>query len=173
MYIDVRAISLRRQLAAGLFGELVGGVLGLVIGAVIGGNMYGPGQTMEIMSEGVATDTSTASDSAMAFAGMYGYEATGWVGIIVGIIVGGVTGVWWAGRRRGVHGSFVATLMGSLLAVLLCAGILVAAGGGAGGDWLFNKERLTLPFLLLATPLGATLGFMVTGRIPGRTGPHD
>ena len=159
-----RGRRLAAEFVAGLIGSVACAVLGLLVGAVIGGNLYGPGQTMEMTSEGVATDNSMASDSAMAFAGMYGYEATGWVGLIVGVIVGGSAGVYWAGRLGSRTSSYLATFLTSVLAVLVGAGMLLLTGGGANGDWLFNKHPRTLPILFLMTLLGGMLGFEVTRR---------
>ncbi len=140
-----RGRRLVNELVAGFLAGLLGGVLGLVVGAVVGGNLYGP-------------------SGGEAFAGMYGYEATGWAGLIVGVIVGGSTGVYWAGRFGSRTSSYLATFLTSVLAVLVGAGVLLATGGGINGDWLFNKHPRTLPILFLMTLLGGMLGFELTRR---------
>ena len=140
-----RGRRLAAEFVAGLIGSVVCAVVGLLVGAVIGGNLY-------------------AVNAGEAFAGMYGYEATGWVGLIVGVIVGGSAGVYWAGRFGSRTSSYLATFLTSVLAVLVGAGMLLLTGGGANGDWLFNKHPRTLPILFLMTLLGGMLGFEVTRR---------
>lgn len=155
-----RGRRLAAEFVAGFIGALLGAVLGLVIGTIIGGNLYGPGGGG--MSAG--TNAVEATGSGEAFAGMYGYEATGWVGLIVGVIVGGSAGVYWAGRFGPFSGSYVVTILTSVLAVLVGAGVLLATGDVAREDWLFNKHPWTLPILFLMTLLGGMLGLEVTRR---------
>jgi hypothetical protein len=66
------------KLVAALAGALVGGVALFVIGAFFGGNL--------------ATD--------FTFAGLRGYEATGIVGLLLGVVGGGVLGAQLV-RKRG------------------------------------------------------------------------
>ena len=131
------------EIAGGILGGLGGGIAGMVVGSVIGGNLSGPQEVL-------------------TFAGMYGYEATGWVGIIVGVIIGGSACVYVVGRRGGHRPSYVATLVASLLAVLLGAALLFATGKVAHEDWLLNKHPLTLPTLFLTTVLGGIVGCELT-----------
>ena len=119
----------------GLVAGFFGGVIGFVVGVMIGGNLVGP-------------------ETPLAFGGMRGYEATGWVGLVAGVILGGSAGVYLVGRRGRVAGLYAATLITSIVAVLVGAALLLAVGGGAPGNWLLMVFLMTL--------VGSMLGFELT-----------
>ncbi len=131
------------EIVVGLVAGFLGGVIGFVVGVMIGGNLGGP-------------------ETPVAFGGMRGYEATGWVGLVAGVILGGSAGVYLVGRRGRVAGSYAATLMASILAVLVGAVLLLAVGGAAPGNWLLSTHPLALPMLFLMTLVGSMLGFELT-----------
>ena len=128
------------QIVAGLVAGFLLGVVGFIVGMIIGGNLHGPENPVE-------------------FGGMRGYEATGWVGLVAGVILGGSAGVYLAGRRGRVAGSYAATLMASILLVLVGTVLLLATGGAAPGNWLLSTHPLALPMLFLITLVGSMLGF--------------
>ena len=123
------------EIVAGLVAGFLTGVIGFVVGMIIGGNLHGP-------------------ENPLAFAGMVGYEATGWVGVVAGVILGGSAGVYLVGRRGRVAGLYAATLITSIVAVLVGAALLLAVGGGAPGNWLLMVFLMTL--------VGSMLGFELT-----------
>ncbi len=133
------------QIVAGLVAGFLLGVVGFIVGMIIGGNLGGP-------------------NNPVAFGGMRGYEATGVLGLIVGVVLGGSAGVYLVGRRGRVAGSYAATLMAGIVAVLVGAALLLASGGVKPGNWLLNTHPLMLPTLFLMTLLGSTLGFELTRR---------
>ena len=131
------------EIVVGLVAGFLGGVMGFIVGMVIGGNIGGP-------------------ETPVAFGGMRGYEATGVLGLIVGVVLGGSTGVYLVGRRGRVAGSYAATLMVGIAAVLVGAALLLASGGVKPGNWLLNTHPLMLPTLFVMTLVGSMLGFELT-----------
>lgn len=67
-----------RAVVGGLLGTALGLLLGFIVGANIGGNWF----------------------TSFSFAGQRGYEATALIGGVVGAVVFGALGVWFARRRR-------------------------------------------------------------------------
>ncbi len=131
------------EIVVGLVAGFLGGVIGFVVGVMIGGNLGGP-------------------ETPVAFGGMRGYEATGWVGLVAGVILGSSAGVYLVGRRGRAAGSYAATLMASILLVLVGAVLLLAVGGAAPENWLLSTHPLALPMLFLMTLVGSMLGFELT-----------
>ncbi|HZG69861.1 MAG TPA: hypothetical protein VEZ12_24225, partial [Herpetosiphonaceae bacterium] len=131
------------------------GILCGIVGAIIGGNLGGP-------------------ENPVAFGGMRGYEATGVLGLIVGVVLGGSAGVYLGGRRSRVPGSYAATLMAAIVAVLVGAVLLLASGGVKPGNWLLNTHPLMLPMVFLMTLLGSMLGFeLARSRMQPAAGEVD
>ncbi len=130
-------VALKRfviQLAVGMVGGFMCGLLALFVGMIIGGNL--------------ATN--------FTFAGNRGYEATGGIGLLVGLILGAPILVYHVGRRRDGTGTLRATLAGSVLtAVLIGSAILLSPG-------LRLPESVFLLTGLIA--LGATVGYNIHER---------
>ncbi len=130
------------ELVAGLVAGLLAGIVGFVVGMIIGGNLGGP--------NACASGTRPC-----------GYEDFAWIGLVIGVTIGGATGVYVAGRRRAT-GSYTATIMSSILGVLLGAILLLVSGGTGPRDFLLNTHRLALPTVFGMTLVGGMLGFELT-----------
>lgn len=123
------------QLIVGALGGFIIGMLGAFIGAVIGGNF--------------ATN--------FEFAGNRGYEATGGIGLLVGVVLGTPTLVYAFSRWRDTTGMYLPTLAGSVLAAILVGGIILVSPRLRLVDSVF-------PLIGLIT-LGAVVGYNNTQQL--------
>jgi hypothetical protein len=130
-------LSLKRfvaQLIVGAIGGFISGMLMLLVVAIIGGN--------------IATN--------FAFAGNRGDEATGGIGLRIGIVLGTPPVVYAVSRRQDIPGRYLPTLAGSVLAAVVVGGSLLVSP-----RLRFVDSVVPLTGLIA---LGATIGYNSTQR---------
>ena len=131
-------VSLKRflaQLVLGTVGGFFSGMLCLFIAIVVGGNFF----------------------TNFEFAGGRGYEATGGIGLLIGVVFGTPTLVYAFTRRRDGTGAYLPTLAGSVVASVLVGSIILVSPQ-------LRLDQSVFPVTAL-TALGATIGYNSTHRL--------
>lgn len=123
------------QLIVGAIGGYISGLLMLLVAAIIGGNL--------------ATN--------FEFAGNRGYEATGGIGLLIGLVLGTPTVVYAFSRRQDIPGRYLPTVAGSVLAAVVVGGSLLVSPRLRLVDSVFPVTALIA--------LGAVIGYNSTQRL--------